>query len=162
MKIRKDNVAIIEYTLKDKDGNVLDTSDGEEPLAYLQGHGNMLPKFEEQLEGKSKGDTIQFVLSKEDGYGERDEELVMEVPNSQFEESDKIEIGMQFQSDTKQGPKVLYVTAVKGDKVTVDGNNPMAGIELHFEVTVSEVRAATEVELQHGHGHVHGPGGHHH
>ena len=160
MQITKDSVVVVEYTLKDKEGTVIDSTSEEGPMAYLQGHGNLLPKFEEQLEGKAKGYSVVFTLSPEEGYGTKRPELIMDVPKSQFEGMDDLEAGMQFETDTPDGPMVLVVVAVKGDQVTVDGNSPLAGMELHFDVKVTDVRAATDEELQHGH--VHGPGGHHH
>jgi len=161
MNIAKNSVVTVEYVLKDKEGNVLDSADQKDPMVYLQGHGNLLPKFESNLEGKKPGDTVDFVISPEDGYGERNEELVLNVPRSQFGGVDEIEPGMQFEATADDGSSTLFsIAAVEGDEVTIDGNPPMAGVELHFSVTVTEVREGTEEEISHGH--VHGPDGHHH
>jgi len=156
MQISKDKVASIHYTLRDGDGNILDTSAGREPLTYLQGAGNLIPGMEEGLEGKSKGDKFKLKIAPEKGYGAKDDTLVQKVPRSAFG-NQKIEKGMQFQ--TNQG-QVVTVTDVGLDTITVDANHPLAGVELHFDVEVTDVRGATPEEISHGH--VHGPGGHHH
>ncbi|HSN73348.1 MAG TPA: peptidylprolyl isomerase, partial [Steroidobacteraceae bacterium] len=95
-----------------------------------------------------------------EAYGEHDPALVQDVPRSAFQGIDDVKIGMRFQAQSNQGPRTVVVTGVSGDQVTVDGNHPLAGQPLNFEVEVAEVRAATNEELEHGH--VHGPGGHHH
>ncbi|HZY80550.1 MAG TPA: peptidylprolyl isomerase [Cyclobacteriaceae bacterium] len=156
MQITKDKVASIHYTLRDGDGNILDTSSGREPLTYLQGAGNLIAGMEEGLEGKKTGDKFTLKISPEKGYGVKDTSMVQKVPRAAFG-NQKVEKGMQFQ--TNQG-QVVTVTDVGLDSITVDGNHPLAGVELHFDVEVTEVRAATAEEISHGH--VHGPGGHHH
>ena len=156
MQITKDKVASIHYTLRDGDGNILDTSAGREPLTYLQGAGNLIPGMEEGLEGKAKGDKFQLKIAPEKGYGVKDTNLVQKVPRSAFG-NQKIEKGMQFQ--TNQG-QVVTVTETGLESITVDANHPLAGVELHFDVEVTDVRGATPEEISHGH--VHGAGGHHH
>jgi FKBP-type peptidyl-prolyl cis-trans isomerase SlyD len=157
--IAADSVVSIHYTLKDEQGNVLDSSEGSDPLAYIQGHGNLVPGLEKALEGKTSGNKIAVTLSPEEGYGKRDAELVQRVPKRQLHKGE-IKKGMQFQAQTDQGMRLFTVTAVVGDMVTLDGNHPLADRTLHFDVEIVEVRAATAEELEHGH--VHGPGGHHH
>jgi FKBP-type peptidyl-prolyl cis-trans isomerase SlyD len=156
MQITKDKVASIHYTLRDGDGNILDTSSGREPLTYLQGAGNLIAGMEEGLEGKSTGDKFKLKIAPEKGYGVKDSALVQKVPRSAFG-NQKVEKGMQFQ--TGQG-QVVTVTETGLENITVDGNHPLAGVELHFDVEVTDVRVATPEEISHGH--VHGPGGHHH
>jgi FKBP-type peptidyl-prolyl cis-trans isomerase SlyD len=156
MQITKDKVASIHYTLRDGDGNILDSSEGREPLTYLQGAGNLIMGMEEGLEGKSKGDKLKLKISPDKGYGVKDDTLVQKVPRSAFG-NQKIERGMKFQ--TGQG-QVVTVTETGLDTITVDANHPLAGVELHFDVEVTDVRIATTEEISHGH--VHGPGGHHH
>lgn len=156
MQITKDKVASIHYTLRDGDGNVLDTSAGREPLTYLQGAGNLIAGMEEGLEGKSKGDKFNLKISPEKGYGVKDDSLVQKVPRSAFG-TQKVEKGMQFQTNNGQ---VVTVTETGLDSITVDANHPLAGVELHFDVEVTDVRNASAEEISHGH--VHGPGGHHH
>lgn len=156
MQITKDKVASIHYTLRDGDGNILDTSSGREPLTYMQGAGNLIAGMEEGLEGKAVGDKFKLKVAPEKGYGVKDDSLIQKVPRAAFG-NQKIEKGMQFQTNKGQ---VVTVTETGLESITVDGNHPLAGMELHFDVEVTEVRAATPEEISHGH--VHGPGGHHH
>jgi FKBP-type peptidyl-prolyl cis-trans isomerase SlyD len=153
-------VVLIHYTLKDDDGKVIDSSDGGEPLAYIQGHGNLVPGLEKALEGKKDGDTAAVTLPPGDGYGTRNEALVQRVPKRSLQGSGEIRKGMQFQAQTDEGLRVFTVTAVVGDMVSLDGNHPLADQTLHFDVEIVSVREATAEELEHGH--VHGAGGHHH
>lgn len=160
MQIAADSVVLIHYTLKDNDGKVLDSSGGGEPLAYIQGHGNLVPGLEKALEGKKDGDAVAVTLSPDEGYGTRNEALLQRVPKRSLQGSGEIRKGMQFQAQTDEGLRVFVVTAVVGDMVSLDGNHPLADQTLHFDVEVVSVRAATAEELEHGH--VHGAGGHHH
>ncbi len=160
MQIAKDKVVYIDYTLTNDAGEVLDTSEGREPLAYLHGAQNIIPGLERELEGHGKGDSLNVTVEPADGYGEYSEQLTQVVPRSMFEGVDEIEVGMQFQAETPGGVQVIRIAAVDGENITIDGNHPLAGQRLNFAVTVTDVRDATAEELQHGH--VHGPGGHHH
>jgi FKBP-type peptidyl-prolyl cis-trans isomerase SlyD len=160
MKVAENTVVVIDYTLKDNDGSVIDSSEGAGPLAYLHGAGNIIPGLEEALLGKEAGDEVQASIEPGKAYGERHEQLKQEVPRELFSGVDKVEVGMQFQSETEQGPVLVTVTDVKEETVTVDGNHPLAGVHLNFDVTIREVREASEEELEHGH--VHGEGGHQH
>lgn len=161
MQIAKHSVVTINYRLKDSEGNVLDSSEGGEPLVYLHGVGNLVPGLEKALEGKSKGDSISVAVSPDEGYGERNLDLIQEVPRDRFEDSDNVEVGMQFQARTSAGGvRVFRVLGVTEDSIRVDGNHELAGETLHFDVEVVDVRAANAEEIQHGH--AHGPGGHHH
>lgn len=156
MKITKDMVAAIHYTLRDNEGTVIDTSSGREPLYYLHGAGNLIIGMEEGLEGKTTGDKFQLKISPAKGYGEKDPSMIQKVQRSAFGDQE-VKKGMQF--STNQG-HVVTVTEVGLDSITVDANHALAGVELNFEVEIIEVRNATTEELAHGH--VHGPGGHHH
>jgi FKBP-type peptidyl-prolyl cis-trans isomerase SlyD len=160
VQIAADSVVLIHYTLKDDDGKVLDSSAGGEPLAYIQGHGNLVSGLEKALEGKSRGNRIAVTLAPAEGYGVRNEALVQRVPKRSLQRTGEIRKGMQFQAQTEEGMRVFTVTTVVGDMVTLDGNHPLADQTLHFDVEVVDVRAATAEELEHGH--VHGAGGHHH
>ena len=160
MEITADRVVIIHYTLKDDAGAVLDSSAGGEPLAYIQGHGNLVPGLEKALEGKQDGESVAVSLAPADGYGVRDAALVQRVPKRTLQGSGEIKKGMQFQARTDDGMRLFTVTAVVGDMVTLDGNHPLADQTLNFNVQVVSVREATSEELEHGH--VHGAGGHHH
>lgn len=160
MQITKNKVATIDYTLKNDAGEVLDSSEGGQPLAYLHGTGNLIPGLESALEGQSPGDNIQVSVPPEDAYGLRDESLRMDVSLSQFDSVQNLEVGMQFLVPSEEGERVIRVEEIKGNKVTIDGNHQLAGMTLHFDVTVRDVRDATQEEKAHGH--VHGPSGHHH
>ena len=160
MQIGKNKVIYIDYTLTDAQGTELDSSDGKAPFAYIHGVGNIIPGLEAALEGKATGDQINAVISPEKGYGSRDESLVQQLPRSRFDTDQDIQVGMQFQAMGEQGPRIVTVVSVEADNVTIDANHPLAGVTLHFDVTVKEVREATSEELDHGH--VHGPDDHHH
>jgi len=160
MQIEKNKVATIEYTLKNDTGDVLDTSEGQEPMAYIQGVGNLIPGLEEALEGKGEGDEVQVSIPPEKAYGVRNDELIQVVERSVFQGVDELKVGMQFQAQSDQGTQVIWITKVEGDDVTIDGNHPLAGETLNFDVKVVGVREASADELDHGH--VHGPGGHQH
>jgi FKBP-type peptidyl-prolyl cis-trans isomerase SlyD len=156
MQIAKNKVAAIHYTLTDNDGNTIDSSQGRDPLLFIQGVGNLIPGMEEGLEGRARGDKFKIKVRPEKGYGEINPKLVQDVPRKSFGDQE-VQPGMQFQ--TTQG-QVLTVKEVKTEVVIVDANHPLAGRELNFDVEVIEVREATKEELDHGH--VHGKGGHHH
>jgi len=133
---------------------------GHEPLSYLHGAGNIIPGLEDALVGKVVGDKLNVSVNAAEAYGLRDDSLVQELPSNMFSGIDNIEVGMEFHAETEQGLQVVTVTKVEGDQVTIDGNHPLAGVDLTFDVEITEVRAATEEELNHGH--AHGAGGHHH
>ncbi len=156
MIVSKDSVVSIHYTLRDNDGNILDSSTGREPLNYIHGRGNLIIGMEEGIEGKSSGDQFNLKISPEKGYGLKNEQLVQKVPIKSFGDQ-KVEAGMQFNT---QNGQVVTVTVVDKESVTVDANHPLAGVALNFEVEVVSVREATQEEIDHGH--VHGPGGHNH
>ena len=160
MQIEENKVVKIEYTVKTEEGVLVDTSEGNEPLAYLHGHKNIIPGLENALVGKDVEDELSVTVTPEEAYGERHEQLIKEVPMQAFQGVDKVEPGMQFNAESPQGPQLITVTKVDGDTVTVDGNHPLAGVTLNFDVKVVEVRDASEEELSHGH--VHGAGGHEH
>ena len=158
----KDNSAVsFHYSLADDEGQQLDSSVGKEPLAYLHGAGNIIPGLENALTGKAVGDSMTVAVSAAEGYGEVQQELIQDVPRTSFQGVEQIEVGMQFEAQTGQGGTVpVTVTAVTDETVTVDGNHPLAGKNLNFDVSIEAVRDATAEELEHGH--VHGPGGHEH
>ena len=160
MKIANNKVVQMHYKLTDENENVLDSSDGREPLSYIHGAGNIIIGLEKQLNGKDIGDKIMAVVPPAEGYGERDDKLIQVVPKSGFQGDDELQAGMQVQLGTQQGTSIATVTKIEGEDVTLDINHPLAGVTLHFDVEVVDVRDATKEELEHGH--VHGPGGHHH
>ncbi len=160
MQVAADKVVLIHYTLKDDSGKVLDTSSGSDPLAYIQGHGNLVAGLEKALEGKDQGARVSVSVAPAEGYGTHDAKLIQQVPKRSLQGAGTVQKGMQFQAQTEQGMRVFTVTAVVGDMVSLDGNHPLAGQTLNFDVEIVEVRDATAEELEHGH--VHGAGGHHH
>ncbi|MDX2298755.1 MAG: peptidylprolyl isomerase [Xanthomonadaceae bacterium] len=160
MQIADHCVASFHYTLTDDAGTVIDSSTGHEPLAYLHGGGNIVPGLERAMVGHRVGDQFTVDVVPEEGYGIRHEGLIQVVPRAAFQGVDELAIGMEFQASSNQGPMSVVITAIEGDEVTVDGNHPLAGQTLHFAIEVTEVRAATDEETEHGH--VHGPHGHAH
>jgi len=160
MQIADNMVVTLDYTLKDDNGTILDSStDGN--FAYLHGAHNIIPGLEDALTGKSAGDEIDVKVSPAEGYGERHDSMVQAVPRDMFDSEQEIEVGMQFHAQSPDGDMVVVtVMDVDDDNITVDGNHPLAGVNLNFGVKVIDVREATAEELDHGH--VHGPGGHHH
>ena len=147
MEIIKDKFAAFHYTLKDVNGVELDSSAGTEPLGYVHGRGYLIPGLEAQLEGKKAGDKFSCTIQPKDGYGERDERLVAELPRDRFDTDVEIETGMQFQVMTPAGPTIVTVIEVNGDRIKIDGNHEMAGKVLNFDIEVVEVRDTTEEEL---------------
>jgi FKBP-type peptidyl-prolyl cis-trans isomerase SlyD len=160
MSITQDQVVSIHYTLTDDAGEIIDHSAEGEPLAYLHGRGNLIPGLERELTGKSAGDKLRVKISPADGYGTYDAALVQRVPRRALKGVADLRLGMRLQTQTAQGARTVTVTQISGGMVTLDGNHPLAGKNLTFEVQVAAVRAATAEELSHGH--VHGAGGHHH
>ncbi len=160
MQIIENSVVSFHYTLTDKDGKVIDSSNGNAPLTYMHGVGQIVPGLENALLGKTVGEKLDVNVSAAEGYGEHHDFMVQQVPREAFQGVDDIEPGMQFQAQTPQGGMTVTVTAVDETTVTVDGNHPLAGQDLFFAVEIMSVRAATEEEISHGH--VHGEGGHQH
>ena len=159
--VAKDTVVAFDYTLKDSAGQILDQSDSGEPLSYLHGAGMIIEGLESALEGKSTDDELQVIVEPTEGYGEFDEGLRQQVPRSEFADIEDLAVGMQFRVNTDDEEfMVVTVVDVNDDEVTVDGNHQLAGVTLHFDVKVREIRDATEEEIEHGH--PHGPGGHEH
>lgn len=160
MKVSENKVVIIHFSLKNGHGELLDTTEGEDPMAYIHGMGQMVPGLEKALENKMTGDKIQIKLAPEDGYGVYKKEWVQNFPLSEFGEQDKVTVGAEFEIETEHGFKVGTVIEIKGDEVVTDFNHPLADETLDFDVTIVDIREPTKAELSHGH--VHGPGGHHH
>ena len=160
MQIGNNKVVSIHYQLKDDKGHVLDSSFGKDPLVYIHGTGHLISGLEKKLNDKKVSDKIEAIIAPEDAYGMYNDEAVHQVPLSGFEGDEELKIGMQVQMQSNQGVSIAEVTKIEGDQVTLDMNHPLAGMELHFEVEVLDIRDASKEELEHGH--VHGPGGHHH
>lgn len=160
MQISTHKVVHIHYTLTSDEGDVLDTSRGHEPLAYIQGLGNIIPGLETALTGRLAGDRFTVSIPPDQAYGPFHEDRVQRVPREAFEGVDEILPGMQFQAESNGGTVLVTVVEVEDNEVVLDGNHPMAGMTLNFDVEVTGVRDATREELDHGH--VHGAGGHSH
>lgn len=153
MQIKKDSIVTMHYTLTSPEGEVLDSSEGRDPLAYLHGHGNIISGLEKELEGKEKGEKLTAEVPAADGYGEHDPELIAEAKRSQFPEDADLKPGMRFQAQTPNGTSVAEVKKIEGDTVVVDTNHPLAGVDLTFNVEIVDVREASREELDHGHAH---------
>ncbi len=160
MQITANKVATITYILKDNDGTLIDQADRESPFAFILGVGSIIPGLETALEGKSAGDKVNVTIEPADGYGFRNDDMIQIMSKDMFEGVDEVTPGMQFHAQTNEGMSVVTVTGVEDNNVTIDGNHPLAGVTLNFDVDVLDVRDPTEEELDHGH--VHGPGGHNH
>lgn len=150
-----DNLVVsMHYKLTDSDGNMLDSSEGSEPLAYLHGAGNIIPGLEKALIGKVQGDSLKVEVKPADGYGEISSDLIQTVEKAAFQDVDAIEVGMAFEAQAPDGSiQRIEVKEVDGDKITIDANHPLAGVVLHFDVEIVGVREATEEEVSHGHVH---------
>ncbi|MDG2071866.1 MAG: peptidylprolyl isomerase [Pseudomonadales bacterium] len=154
MKISKHSIVSIHYELTNDSGETLDSSEGQDPLTYLHGTGSLIPGLERELEGKQVGDDLTAVITPADGYGEQDDALIRDIPRSAFGDVDDLSPGMQFQGGGEgEAPQVFTITKITGDQVTVDGNHPLAGMTLKFDVSIESIRDATPEELDHGHVH---------
>ena len=161
MQIAANKAVSIDYTLTNDAGEVIDSSAGGAPLVYLHGAGNIIVGLEKALEGKQAGDELSVAIEPGEAYGEYSAELVATLNRSMFEGVDELEVGMQFHASAPDGQmQIVTIRDVDGDDVTVDGNHPLAGQRLNFQVKVVNVRDAHAEELAHGH--IHGEGGHHH
>ncbi|WP_440055707.1 FKBP-type peptidyl-prolyl cis-trans isomerase [Pseudoalteromonas sp. T1lg65] len=161
MIIAPNSVVKLHYSVQDKDNNTIDSTFDEAPLEVIIGTGYLIPGLENALQGKKAGDTFSITVEPEEGYGERHDELTQAVPKSMFEGME-IEIGMQFRATTDEGDQVVVIIGIEEDDVIVDGNHPLSGITLAFDVEVVDVREATAEELAHGHVHSEGGCGHDH
>jgi FKBP-type peptidyl-prolyl cis-trans isomerase SlyD len=154
--IAKDKAVSIHYTLTLDGGQVIDSSEGKDPLVYLHGHGNIIPGLEKELVGKGIGEKLSVTVKPEEGYGVHNPGLIQEVPREAFQGVDTLEVGMMFQAPGEGGQiQLIRITGVEGDKITVDGNHELAGKTLNFAVEISAIRDASADELTNGH--IHGP-----
>ena len=152
-------VVSMEYTLK-IDGEVIDTSEGQDPLEFLTGYGNIIPGLENEMIGMKVGDSKDVVVAPADGYGEYDDEALLDVPRNQFPKDMPVEEGLELtvRDDSGEG-RYARIESVEGETVRLNFNHPLAGDELHFNVKVVSLREPTDEELDQGHVHA---GGHHH
>jgi FKBP-type peptidyl-prolyl cis-trans isomerase SlyD len=154
MKIENNAVVSIQYKLTNDGGEVLDSSEGDEPLTYLHGTDSIIPGLENALTGKGSGEQLEVVVQPEEGYGEFNEAMIQVVPKDAFDGIDDIQPGMQFQAESPEGQlQIVSVKEIGDDGITIDANHPLAGQVLHFDITIETVREATAEELEHGHVH---------
>ncbi len=158
--MNKPRVVTFHYTLTDSEGTEIDSSRGGDPLAYLEGAGNIIPGLESELSKLSQGDKKKVQVAAKDAYGEKNADMVMEVPRTQFPADVQIKVGDRFRTSDDHFSPVFSVVKITDSHVTIDGNHPLAGKDLTFDVEITEVREASDEEKSHGH--VHGAGGHHH
>jgi FKBP-type peptidyl-prolyl cis-trans isomerase SlyD len=152
--IGENMVVSMHYTLTNDQGTVIDKSEEAEPLTYLHGAGNIIPGLENALTGKVAEDELQVTVVPEEAYGEVIQELIQTVDRAAFGGVESLEAGMAFEAQGPDGQaRRVVITHVEGDQVTVDGNHPLAGTTLNFDVKIVSVRAATEEEIAHGHVH---------
>ncbi len=149
MKISDNKVVSFNYLLQNAAGETLDSTEGAEPLPYLHGHKNIIPALEAALEGHATGDRLKVELSAEQGYGERDEELVQNLGRSQFDNGEALDVGMMFQMvDEDENVRVATIIAIENDKITIDANHPLAGQSLVYDIEIVGVREATTEEIK--------------
>jgi FKBP-type peptidyl-prolyl cis-trans isomerase SlyD len=153
MQVAKDKVVTAKYVLKSVEGQVLDASSDDQPMTYLHGSGEILKGLETVLEGKVAGDQCSITLKADDAYGQPTEDLVQVVEKEMFSDMDDLAVGTVFHAETEEGVLEYEVVKIDGEKVTIDGNHPLAGEDLSFEIEITEVRDATSEELEHGHAH---------
>ncbi|MFQ3250839.1 FKBP-type peptidyl-prolyl cis-trans isomerase [Glaciecola sp.] len=161
MQIQKDNVVTLHYTVSTTDGDLIDSSHEAPPMSFLQGSHFMIEGIEDALFGKVKGDKFEVTVDPDKAYGDRHDDLVQEVPAAMFEDMD-VEVGMSFRATTDDGEQSVIIIDKTDTTVTVDGNHPLAGMSLSFDIEVVDVREATAEEIEHGHVHAEGGCGHTH
>lgn len=156
-------VLAFNYVLKGPDGNILDASEAGQPLPYLEGAGQILPKLEEEIKDMKEGDKKTVKLEAQDAYGEVRENMFMDVPKQELEHIPELEVGAHLRLELGDGSHVVRVAKISDTQITLDGNHPLAGQALEFEIEMALVREATSEEVLHGHPHgLHGDAGHHH
>lgn len=160
-KVAQDVVVSFNYRLSLEDGSLVEESEAGEPLVYLHGHDNIIPGLESALAGMKIGEKKSVVVAAEDAYGEYDPDALETIDREDLPPQLKPEVGMLLTMEDDEGNAFMaQVVDVDDDFITVDFNHPMAGEELHFDVTIVDLRPATKEEMTHGH--AHGEGGHHH
>jgi FKBP-type peptidyl-prolyl cis-trans isomerase SlyD len=144
--VEKDRMVVVQYRLSDEHGLELDSSDNGDPITYIHGHDQILPGLERELEGKVAGDSATIVVTAEDGFGVRHDELMVEVPSEHFDF--EVNAGVVVEAQLPDGrSRHFQVAEVRESSVLLDGNHPLAGKTLQFDVTVVSVRDATAEEL---------------
>ena len=154
MKITKNKIATLDYTLKNDKGDIINTSDKDGPIMYLHGYENLIPGLENALENREKGESFEISVLPEQGYGNYDENLIITVKKKDLELDEEIELGMELEARTEDSTQLFYVSELDGDDVTLDGNHPLAGMTLFFTIKIIDVRDATTEEIEHQHVHM--------
>ncbi|TKB46187.1 FKBP-type peptidyl-prolyl cis-trans isomerase [Thalassotalea mangrovi] len=157
MKIAVNTVVKMHYAVMDSDKNLIDSSYDHQPLEFIQGSGFLIPGLEVALNDKQVGDNFTVEVEAKEAYGERHDGFVQTVPKELFQGIEDLDVGMQLRAQTDEGEQTVIVVDVEDDTITVDGNHPLAGLDLVFDVEILEVRPATDEEIAHGH--VHSEGG---
>jgi FKBP-type peptidyl-prolyl cis-trans isomerase SlyD len=157
MKIAENKVVVLHYAVSDSEDTLIDSSYDHNPLSIIQGTGYLIPGLEDALTDHVVGDKFEVEVSADQAYGQRVDGYVQTVPKAMFAEIEDLDVGTQLRATTDEGEQTVIVIDVQDDEITVDGNHPLAGIDLKFDVEILEVRDATADELEHGH--VHGEGG---
>jgi FKBP-type peptidyl-prolyl cis-trans isomerase SlyD len=157
LRVNDGHVVSMDYTLH-VDGKVVDSSEGDEPLQFIQGMGHIIPGLENELYDMKVGDNKQVVVSAKDGYGELDTEAFMDVPRDAFPTDVPLEKGTELELRDQSGhPMFARIETISEDNIRLNMNHPLAGKELHFDVKIAGLRPATEEEVSHGHVHEHNP-----
>ena len=147
------NVVSFHYTLRNPDGQVLDTSAGGEPIVYLEGGGMIIDGLDAALRGVEAGTKTTVEVAAARAYGEHDPSQVQKVDRNRLPIEGELKVGDQFQTGPDRADPVVTVAAIEGDDVLLDANHPLAGVDLTFDVEIVSVREATAVEIEHGHVH---------
>ena len=156
-------VLAFNYVLKGPDGNILDASERNQPLPFLEGSGQIIPKLEEEIKDMKEGDKKVVKIKAVDAYGEMKENMFMEVPKEELAHLPQMEIGAHLRLQLPQGEHIVRVSKITDSHVTLDGNHPLAGQDLEFDIEMMLIREATTDEVLHGHPHgLHGNSGHGH
>lgn len=162
MKIADQKVVVLHYAVSDSEDTLIDSSYDHKPLAVIHGTRYLIPGLEDALTGHEAGDKLEVSVEAEKAYGPRYDDYVQTVPKEMFASIEDLDVGTQLRATTDEGEQTVIVIDVQEDEITVDGNHPLAGIDLKFDVEILEVRDATEEELAHGHVHEEGGCGHSH
>jgi len=161
MAIGQNKVVTMNFTLKDEQGKIIQTTNNNSPFQFLSGNQQILPKLEEEIDHMIIGSKKNVKIPAKEAYGEYSEQAVQQVSKNNFPKDIELEVGMEFIANSTKGEQMPFVVKeIKNEEVTIDYNHPLAGENLEFDIELVDVRDATVEELQHGH--VHGPGGHHH
>jgi FKBP-type peptidyl-prolyl cis-trans isomerase SlyD len=162
MKIAKNNVVVMHYAVSDSEGTLIDSSYEDKPMAIIQGVGYLIPGLDDALIDHQAGDKFEVAVACDQAYGERHDDYVQTVPREVLAGVEDLALGTQLRATTDDGEQTVIVIDVQDDVITVDGNHPLSGLDLSFDVEIIEVREATAEELEHGHVHAEGGCGHEH